>query len=146
MWALIIIIPLVDFLIKNYINNNFTCCTEMSTFLPCLTLVKVKNFGIAFGIFKGHTWLTVMLTFIFVLFLILSIIKKKIKDKRVIFPVCLIVGGGIGNLIDRVFFGFVIDYLKLSFFTPVCNLSDYCICVGSFLLFIILIRKNKLVF
>lgn len=146
MWILIILIPLVDFLIKNYINNNFTCYTEIDTFLPFLKIVKVKNFGIAFGIFKGHTLFTVMLTFVFVSLLIFSIVKKKIKDKRVILPVCLIVGGGIGNLIDRIFFGFVIDYLKLSFFAPVCNLSDYFICIGSFLLFMIIIRKNKLAF
>ena len=45
----------------------------------------------------------------------------------------LIVGGGIGNLIDRLFRGFVIDYLSLSFFPPICNFADYCITIGAFL-------------
>ena len=46
----------------------------------------------------------------------------------------LIIGGGIGNLIDRVLYGYVIDYLSLSFFPPVCNFTDYAITIGVILL------------
>ena len=54
------------------------------------------------------------------------------------FYICsaLIVGGGIGNLIDRIFYGYVIDYLSLSFFPPVCNFADYCITAGTVMLII----------
>ena len=57
------------------------------------------------------------------------------------FYVCaaLIIGGGIGNLIDRIFFGYVIDYLSLSFFPPVCNFADYCITAGTIMLVIYLL-------
>ena len=50
----------------------------------------------------------------------------------------MIIGGGIGNLIDRVFLGYVIDYIQLSFFPPVCNFADYCITAGT-ILFVIYI-------
>ena len=53
------------------------------------------------------------------------------KDKKAI-----LIGGGIGNLIDRVFYGFVVDYLSVSFFSPVCNFADYCITVGTILLIV----------
>ena len=43
---------------------------------------------------------------------------------KAIATVILIIGGGIGNLIDRIFRGFVIDYLSLSFFPPICNFAD----------------------
>ena len=58
---------------------------------------------------------------------------KKIPDGA------YIIGGGIGNLIDRIFLGYVIDYLQLSFFSPVCNFSDYAITVGTVLLVIYLL-------
>ena len=48
----------------------------------------------------------------------------------------LIIGGGIGNLIDRIFYGYVIDYISLSFFPPVCNFADYAITIGTILLII----------
>ena len=51
----------------------------------------------------------------------------------------LLIGGGIGNLIDRIFLGYVIDYLSISFFPPVCNFADYCITVGTGLLLIYMI-------
>ena len=51
----------------------------------------------------------------------------------------LMIGGGIGNLIDRIWRGFVVDYLSLSFFPPVCNFADYCITIGAFLFVIVLL-------
>jgi len=62
------------------------------------------------------------------------IIKKKITNKLFLTSVTLIIGGGIGNLIDRLFRGFVVDYLQLSFFPPVCNFADYCITIGAVLM------------
>ena len=58
----------------------------------------------------------------------------KITNKLFLTSVTLIIGGGIGNLIDRLFRGFVVDYLQLSFFPPVCNFADYCITIGAVLM------------
>ena len=59
----------------------------------------------------------------------------------------LIIGGGLGNLYDRIVNGYVIDYISLLFFPPVCNFADYCITVGvNLLVFYVLLkpsRKNK---
>ena len=48
----------------------------------------------------------------------------------------LIIGGGIGNLIDRVLVGFVVDFLSFSIFPPVFNFADCCVVIGTVLLFI----------
>ena len=48
----------------------------------------------------------------------------------------LMIGGAVGNMIDRIIRGFVIDFLKLSFFPPVCNFADYCLTVGAVLLLV----------
>ena len=63
---------------------------------------------------------------------------------KAIATVILIIGGGIGNLIDRIFRGFVIDYLSLSFFPPICNFADYCITIGAVLFVLcILFQPDK---
>ena len=61
---------------------------------------------------------------------------KHPKGKMFYISAGLIIGGGIGNLIDRVFYGYVIDYISLSFFSPVCNFADYAITIGTILLII----------
>ena len=51
----------------------------------------------------------------------------------------LIIGGGLGNLFERVFLGYVTDYLSLSFFPPICNFADYCITAGTVCLIVYLL-------
>ena len=64
---------------------------------------------------------------------------KRPAGKFFYIVVGLIVGGGVGNLIDRVLYGYVVDYLSLTFFQPVCNFADYCITIGVFLLAVYLL-------
>ena len=56
----------------------------------------------------------------------------------------VIIGGGIGNLIDRIRLSYVIDYLQLSFFSPVCNFADYCITAGTVMLVVYLLFFSNL--
>ena len=87
----------------------------------------------------GMQWIFVVLTVALLALLIIYMFKKRPKHKFFYFTSALIIGGGIGNLIDRVFYGYVIDYLSVSFFSPVCNFADYCITVGVVLLAIYLL-------
>ncbi|RGH89804.1 signal peptidase II [Ruminococcus bromii] len=63
-------------------------------------------------------------------------VQEETVRKDVLYFCALIIGGGIGNLIDRIFYGFVVDYISVSFFPPVCNFADYCITVGTLLLIV----------
>lgn len=139
---IITIIPVIDFSIKFNIINNFEISEEISTFIPFLKIVKVKNYGIAFGFFKNFLYLNILLSLIILLSLVFFVFYKKIRDRQILLAISFIVGGGIGNLLDRFIFGYVIDYLKLTFFSPVCNLSDYFISIGVFI-FIIYFLKEK---
>ena len=56
----------------------------------------------------------------------------------------LIIGGGVANLIERIFLAHVVDYLKLSFFPPVCNFADYCITAGTICLIVYLLFFSDL--
>ena len=102
-------------------------------------LTYVEHRGVALGMFQGMQWIFVVLTVALLALLIIYMFKKRPKHKFFYFTSALIIGGGIGNLIDRVFYGYVIDYLSVSFFSPVCNFADYCITVGVVLLAIYLL-------
>lgn len=135
------LIPILDFAAKFFVFNNLSASDEIKTFIPFLSIVKVKNFGIAFGILKDQTGLLILFISVILIVLLYLVFSKKIKSKQLLVAISFIIGGGIGNLIDRMFFGYVIDYLKLSFFPPVCNLSDYFICLGGLIIALYCLKK-----
>ena len=135
------LIPILDFAAKFFVFFNLSASDEIKTFIPFLSIVKVKNFGIAFGILKGQTGLLILFISVILIALLYLVFSKKIKSKQLLVAISFIIGGGIGNLIDRMFFGYVIDYLKLSFFPPVCNLSDYFICLGGLIIALYCLKK-----
>ena len=135
------LIPILDFAAKFFIFNNLSASDEIKTFIPFLSIVKVKNFGVAFCILKGQTGLLILFISVILIALLYLVFSKKIKSKQLLVAISFIIGGGIGNLIDRMFFGYVIDYLKLSFFPPVCNLSDYFICLGGLIIALYCLKK-----
>lgn len=135
------LIPILDFAAKFFVFNNLSASDEIKTFIPFLSIVKVKNFGVAFGILKGQTGLLILFISVILIVLLYLVFSKKIKSKQLLVAISFIIGGGIGNLIDRMFFGYVIDYLKLSFFPPVCNLSDYFICLGGLIIALYCLKK-----
>ena len=101
-----------------------------------IALVYVENKGAAFGILENSRWIFIIFTVLVIAFFVYLVLKKPIKNKLFSISAILLIGGGIGNLIDRIFLGYVIDYLSLSFFPPVCNFADYCITAGVILLMI----------
>ena len=101
-----------------------------------LDFTYVENRGVAFGMFSDMRWLFVAVTAVLIAIIIYIMFKKKPSGKMFYISAALIIGGGIGNLIDRIFYGFVVDYISVSFFPPVCNFADYCITVGTLLLIV----------
>ena len=67
---------------------------------------------------------------------------KKNRDKLFLLSSAFVLGGGIGNLLDRIFLGFVTDYLQLTFFSPVCNISDYFISLGIVMMSVYILKKQ----
>lgn len=102
-------------------------------------LTYVENRGVAFGMFQGMQWLFIALTSVLLIAITIYMFKKRPDSKFFYITVALIIGGGIGNLIDRIALNYVVDYISLSFFPPVCNFADYCITIGVILLAIYLV-------
>ena len=93
----------------------------------------IFNKGAAFGLFTDQRIVFIPLSIIVITAIILHEIRKKGKRRYVSFALGLILGGAIGNLIDRVRFGYVIDFLDFRIW-PVFNIADSCVTVGAILL------------
>ncbi len=105
--------------------------------------VYVENRGAAFGIMQNRQWLFIIITFLIFAAFGYMLYNYKIEGKLFLLAIVLVIGGGIGNLIDRIFRGYVVDFLQFSFFDPVCNLADYFITVGAVFLIISMIFCEK---
>ncbi len=128
------VLVIIDQVIKYFVLGNLHSGDNVPFIGNLLTLTYVENRGAVFGIMQNMSWLFAIITILMIALFFYVIIKKKITNKLFLTSVTLIIGGGIGNLIDRLFRGFVVDYLQLSFFPPVCNFADYCITIGAVLM------------
>lgn len=100
----------------------------------------VENTGAAFGSFSGNTALLSVITAVIIIAGIAAIILKKINNKFLLVTATVIIAGGLGNLIDRIFRGYVVDFIKVLFIDfPVFNFADILVTCGSFMLIIYLI-------
>ena len=103
-----------------------------------LRFTYVENDGAAFGMLDDHRWVFLVLSTIMIIALIFYIVKYKPSSKWVMTSLILIVGGGIGNMIDRILLGYVIDFIDFCAFPNlwrwVFNIADSAVCVGTFML------------
>lgn len=125
-------------LVKSLANGQITVIKNF------FYLNYVENYGIAFGMFRNKT-----LFFIIAICIISAVVAFMIyKFYRVSIPVTvclsLILGGAIGNLIDRVRLGYVIDYLSFTIFPPVFNFADSAIVVGAIILSLFLVFDKSI--
>lgn len=103
-----------------------------------LTLTNVKNFGASFGILQGRTFFLVLFSAAVILLILLY--YRHTPENMHSF-LALILGGTIGNLIDRARFGYVIDYIDVPYW-PAFNIADTAICIGAFFLIVYLWKEK----
>lgn len=104
-----------------------------------IELAYVENRGAAFGLFQNTRLILIFLTVIILAVLLWYIIKSK-KHPLLMTAGALIFAGGVGNLIDRVFIGYVTDFIHTLFIDfPCFNIADICVCVGGALLIVYLL-------
>ena len=101
---------------------------EQHKFLPGIELVHVRNTGVAFGIFSGGGALVLAFTFL-ALAALLGYLALRPERHLLWLPTGMLVGGALGNLIDRVVHGAVIDFIKLPLW-PAFNVADMSITFG----------------
>ena len=105
----------------------------------------LENRGAACGIFQGRVYLLAFVTIIIMAVLFVMYQKTKKKTKLLTISTALIMTGAIGNLIDRLRYGFVVDFIswhwKNTYYFPTFNVADICITVGTGLLILYIIKE-----
>ena len=135
------IIIIIDQTTKNIISINNKSLIDKD--LIFFSLDYVKNQGAAFNLFSGSRIFLSLLSIIVTIFIIYFILNKNNISNTDLLSYSLILGGTIGNGIDRIIKGYVIDFINLNFIDfPVFNIADVSINIG--LIFIIYeLIKNK---
>ena len=104
-----------------------------------------RNGGAAWGMLDGKTWLLISLTIVVITVCIVLLIKMGLQDKFMFWAICLVISGGLGNLIDRIFRGgLVVDFLHFTFWPsfPIFNIADCAVVIGASLLIIYYIKST----
>lgn len=112
------------------------------------SIVNVSNTGVAFSLFQNNNIFFVILISCVILFLMYFIYKnKKDLSKLQTHSFLLILAGGIGNLMDRIFRGAVVDFIDIGYKEiyrwPAFNIADSCVCIGISLFVISVLFFNK---
>lgn len=103
-------------------------------------LTYVENRGAGWGMFSDHTWLLTVLTVVVIVALVGYMVAKKPENRTLLIAMTFLTGGAVGNVIDRIRQGFVIDFFDFTLINfPVFNIADCFITVGVVILAIYII-------
>lgn len=141
-----IISIIVDQIIKFIIKANMNIADTINIIPNFFRITFLKNEGAAFSILSGNRllfiFITVLVLILFYFFLLKN--KKIIKTKQLLYG--LLLGGIIGNFIDRILYGYVIDYLDFNiggYNYPVFNIADSLIVISIIWLIVLSVKEDK---
>ncbi|MCR5215271.1 MAG: signal peptidase II, partial [Eubacterium sp.] len=142
----IIILVMIDQYTKHLITSNFKLYQEKEIIGNALVLKYIRNTGAAWGSLAGK--IPLLLIFTILVIILLGYAYKNIYDDPKFIPVriCIIfiMGGALGNMIDRISLGYVVDFIYAKFINfPVFNFADICVTVSVFVLIFLAIFKYK---
>ena len=106
---------------------------ESTPFIPAIMqLTRVHNYGAAWSSLSGKTVLLIAVTAVMMIAVAVLLIRRVVRHPLGVAACLLILGGGIGNIIDRIRLGYVVDMFDLLLFSyPVFNLADCFVVVGA---------------
>ncbi|MDY5996755.1 MAG: signal peptidase II [Bacilli bacterium] len=141
-----IILLCIDQISKLLVVNLLTKTNSITIIKNFFYLTYINNDGAAFSILVGKRIFLILIAVLVIVMLIRCIKKNNIQNKLELVSLALIIGGSLGNLMDRLVRGYVIDFLDFKLFNynfPIFNLADTFIVIGVFLLLLKEIRKEN---
>ena len=141
-----IILLCIDQISKLLVVNLLTKTESITIIKNFFYLTYINNDGAAFSILVGKRIFLILIAVLVIVMLIRYIKKNNIQNKLELVSISLIIGGSLGNLMDRVVRGYVIDFLDFKIFNynfPIFNLADIFIVIGVFLLLLKELRKEN---
>ena len=144
-WALsILLIIAVDQLVKYLVINNLSQVDSVTVIPRVFSLIYVKNTGAAFSIFSDKTAALGVISIIFSIAVIAYWYVKKPESTLLKMSLALLLAGALGNAVDRITRGFVVDFIEATFIRfPVFNIADIAITFGTIFLMIYLLFFDK---
>ena len=130
-----VVIVLADqfskYLVKSYLAHG-----DQVSILPVFSWVRWHNDGAAFSMFSGSggRWFFVALAVGFTIFIVYELRRLPVGDKLMGLIYALILGGALGNMVDRLFVGYVVDFILVhyrSWYFPAFNVADIALSVGA---------------
>ncbi|MBP9562046.1 signal peptidase II [Acetoanaerobium noterae] len=144
-FTLISILIIIDQAIKWISRTKLTKFESYPVIDGFFHFTYVENRGAAFGMLQNKTWFFVLITFVVVGYMIYFTKKNKNIDKKLTFVLSIITAGAIGNLIDRIWLGFVVDMFDFrGIWQFVFNFADICVVVGGILLIFLIIKDKEI--
>ncbi len=137
---------IIDLFTKYLVDISFNEMETKEIITNFFSLTKVYNYGASWNILEGQRILLITISIVILVSLIYYQTKFQINNRN-IFAFSLVYGGIIGNLLNRIFLGYVIDFLDfnlLGYDYPVFNMADIYIFIGILLLIIAIIKKEDL--
>ena len=120
--------------LKAYVTANIPLGQAQSLLPGVVELRTVHNYGAAWSSFSGSRWLLVAVTCIIVIFVTVLLVRRVVRHPLGVAACCMVISGGLGNIIDRVRLGYVVDMFNLLFMNyPVFNVADILVVCGAVL-------------
>jgi signal peptidase II len=136
----VVVVVLVDQLSKRAVEHSIVGGEERKV-LPGIELVNTRNRGVAFGFFPGsHVGVTILIALALVALLVYF--ARHRTQPLIWLPTGMLIGGAVGNIVDRVRDGAVTDFIKLPLGWPPFNLADSSITLGIVILFVVIDRAR----
>lgn len=145
-YLLALVVLIVDQVTKYLVVQNIELY-QVKAFLPgVLSWMYIQNTGAAWSILEGQMWFFYMITTV-VIIGVLYIMQKYAKESRLFsMGLALILAGALGNFIDRIRLGYVVDMVRVELFDfPIFNVADMSLSIGVALIivYVLLDEKNK---
>ncbi len=148
LWISVIVACVVlDQLTKWIVVNSMELYESIVLIEKFFSFTYIPNYGAAWGMFSNHRWVFMVTTSLALI--IMPIILYRYRKVHVLFSLSLslFIGGAIGNMIDRVFVGYVVDFLEFTFIDfPVFNVADICVVFGAVFMIVYALFFDKTFF
>lgn len=134
-----------DQIVKMLVNTSLGLGESMTIIPSFLNFTYVRNTGAAWSILEGNRIFLIIVSIIAIALVYFFMIKDKKIEKIEEIGYGILLGGIVGNLIDRTIFGYVIDFLHFTFGNyqfPVFNIADIGIVIGTFIIVFIMVKED----
>lgn len=137
-------VVLLDQLVKYFVKTSIKLNTSQDLIPHVLSIAHIRNYGAAWSILIGQRWFFTIISIV-ALAIMLYYLKEKWTNWGYGLGLALMIGGTVGNFIDRIHYGYVVDMFELNFINfPIFNVADCALTVGVIILLIVMFKDESL--